>query len=167
MSYIQRLPFIRILMPFVAGIILESWFGILNGTILVIILLSVLSAIFFFSRRYRYHTEFVGGLLFSFFFLISGIWIAKEKNRVRSLAEADHYLATVLERPVEKQKSLKADAVVTLLHKGDSVIRSSEKLIIYFEKSAKAGDLAPGSSIIFDQVPVLIENSIPSSFHLL
>jgi competence protein ComEC len=157
-DYLQRFPFVRILLPFLAGILLEPVLPIKGSIPFLIILLLILPVICFIVRESEYYRNILGGLLFTLFFLIAGIYLSAEKNKPVVHIKADYYCATLIEKPVEKARSYKAEVLVTALIQGDSVITTREKLIIYFEKTGKAEALNPGSCIYFHQNPEEIEN---------
>ncbi len=68
------------------------------------------------------------------------------------------HCATLLEKPVLKSKSYRAEGIVTGVFYADSLTWASEKIVIYFAGNEKVEALRPGTMILFDRVPEVIEN---------
>jgi competence protein ComEC len=150
-DYLQRAPFIRILLPFLSGIITESLVFFSLDRLLFIFLIVLFTALIVIIRRAGYYRDIITGNLFTLFFFVAGIFFTSEENKPKTYPDGSSYRATILEQPVEKPKSFKAEAIVTSLLSGDTVLTAREKIIVYFGKSDKIDSLKPGSSIVFSQ----------------
>jgi competence protein ComEC len=157
-DYLQRTPFIRILLPFLSGVITESFVWLRLDRLLFIFILVLFLSLMVIVRRSGYYRDTLAGILFTLFFFLSGIFVTSEKNKPKKFTDGSFYQATILEQPVEKPKSFKAEAIVTALLSGDTILTAHEKIIVYFAKSDKMDSLKAGSCIVFNQTPREIEN---------
>jgi competence protein ComEC len=155
---LQRTPFIRILLPFLAGIIMEFYVRFPFNRLLIFYLLALFTSLVVILRRAGYLRDILTGILFTIFFFSAGIFVMSENSKAQSYPEGTYYQATILEKPEEKTKSYKAEAFVTSLLSKDTILSANEKIIVYFAKSDKIDSLKPGSSIVFNQTPREIEN---------
>jgi competence protein ComEC len=157
-DYLQRMPFVRILLPFLAGILLEThihWHEEIPVFIGIFFLFAVLILV---VRGAGFRRDILTGVLFTLFFFFSGIFVTQVKNKPAIVPKGEYYEATLLEKPVEKPKSYRAEVLVTSFFSGDSVFSSRERLIVYFSKNDTVAKLEPGGCIVFGQSPVEIKN---------
>ena len=68
------------------------------------------------------------------------------------------FQATVLEAPQEKPASYKSVLHIFNGLKNDTVFKTDEKILVYFEKSEVAKSLQPGDNIIFNVSPERLKN---------
>ena len=68
-------------------------------------------------------------------------------------------MATILEAPQEKQNSYKSVLKLSAFHKNDSIIKTNEKVIVYFGKQDEIKELKPGDNILFNQSPQFVNNN--------
>lgn len=175
----KRAPLIRLLLPLVAGILLQ-WYVPLPRFILLLAgagsFIAVL-AFFFLPFFQRYKLSFVSGLAISFLFIAVGAWLTWQQDiRHNSRWFGHSYtpgtgLVVTLEEPlVEKAKSLKAKASVSYLVKEEGFVPAKGTIIIYFRKeppdsssrSDTAGplrNLGYGSQLILKKPLQEIKNS--------
>jgi len=146
---LRSAPFIRFLVPFVAGIVLgdsfppeQKWFYLSAAMFLSIILL--------FCTTLSYKRESLFGIILfpTLFFL--GIFINTDlKYRPQPLPEGE-YFGVIHEFPLEKEKSFRA------------VIRLTEPKIFvlaYFEKSEAISHAEPGTVVWFHGQPELLQKT--------
>lgn len=167
-------PLVRLLLPFIAGIGVQwysrvapgIWIWISSGSLLVIVSFFLLPL----SRRYQ--SSVINGLGVSLLFLASGALLTWQKDMRRDKQWFGHLyadstaLVVTLEEPVvEKTKSLKADASVSYLLHGDSLLAAQGKIILYFQKDPADSSgllqsrLQYGSQLIFKKPVQEIQNS--------
>lgn len=73
--------------------------------------------------------------------------------------------AVLIEAPVEKENSFKAEANVISIHTADSVYQARGRIIIYFKKDSSVKLLQAGSSIAFNKpLQEIRNNNNPGSF---
>lgn len=83
----------------------------------------------------------------------------------RNYSGKDVLVVTLLEDPVEKTKSVKANASVDYLLHGDSVTKTTGTIILYFKKNSSVIDLSYGNRLAIDKPLQEIKNSgNPSGF---
>ena len=166
-NFWKKTPFLKLLLAAIAGIIVQ-WHFQVSITIWWLVLLAgtVLTAIFFlipFFKRFRF--AFINGIITSIlFFSIGGIltWQKDIRNDKQWLGNyytgTETLIVTVDEPPVEKTKSVKANATVSYLLKNEQPISVNGKIILYFKKDSSL-QLSYGSQIIFKKPLQEIKNS--------
>jgi competence protein ComEC len=142
-------PFVRLLLPFIAGIVLGDYFS--PGLKWVFLVLSI---IFLSLLPFFISVSFKRELLFGIFLvpalLFLGLFIALDlRYRPEPLSKKE-YFAVFEEYPLEKEKSYRA------------VIRLAEseiKVLAYFEKGGFVAKAEPGSVVWFRGEPELLQKT--------
>ncbi len=152
----KKNPFIRLVLPLMAGIIVQ-WHAQITERILWLILLisAIALAVFFFVPLFkRYSLSFLMGLAGSILFFCFGsllVWykdIRHNDNWLGNFYQAkDALIVTLDEPPVEKTKSIKANATVSYLINDIGLIPAKGKIILYFKKDSSL-QLVYGNQII-------------------
>ena len=134
----KKAPFLRLLFPFMAGIILQ-WNLQTDIKILWVILgISLVVVLSFFLLPFfeKYKLSVVGGLaIIALFISVGGLlaWYKNIKHDEKWFGENytanDALILTLLENPVEKTKSYKANASVDYMVLKDSVIKTKGKIM--------------------------------------
>ncbi len=161
-------PLLRLLLPFVAGILLQ-WY-------LQPALINVVVALASFSLAYtvfgwlpvaeKFRLGFVQGILLQLI-LVAGGMLITWNNDVRQqpgwyghfYKEGDYLVATIQEPLVDKPKSLKADASVELLIHENKPQQVNGRLLLYFSKDSSAPALHYGDQVLINKKLVAIKNS--------
>ena len=166
-NFWKKTPFLKLLLALMAGIILQWRFQI-NVNIWWVVLTSALVALtgFFFVPFFkRYRFAFINGIITSILFFSIGAILAWQKdirNNKQWLGnfyqEKNTLIVTLDEPPVEKTKSIKANATVSYLLQKDQSIPVKGKIILYFKKDSSL-QLTYGSQIIFKKPLQEIKNS--------
>ncbi|MCO5240075.1 MAG: ComEC family competence protein [Chitinophagaceae bacterium] len=155
----KKAPFIRLLIPLIAGIILE-WYDLLSRysiyflsgiCILLLLLALVLRGYVFYLHKWLF------GIVLIMLIMLLGITITHFKNITRQQDWFGHFyksgtaVVAVLSEPLsEKAKSYKARADVYGLIKGDSLFQTKGSIIMYIEKdSSLKARLGYGSTLVF------------------
>lgn len=166
-NFWKKNPFIKLLLATVAGIIIQ-WHLQIDLPVLIasgVFAVIILTAFFFipFFNRYKlsvWNGLFTGLLFFSFGALLA--WqnnIRNNKNWFgNSYKEKAGLVVTLNEPPVEKTKSIKANATVHAVLRNDSIIPVKGEIIIYFKKDSSL-QLKYGSQIVFKKALQEIKNS--------
>ncbi len=164
----KKAPFIRLLIAFIIGIIIQ-WNVQLQLNVLLIFLLSVISLIlisFFFTSYYLYKLSAVIGLLVLSGFILLGC-IVTWKSDIRNDANwygniyhiDDPVLVTLKEPLVEKANSYKALASVNYLFNNNTNEQVKGDVLLYFEKNISVSAIQYGSQIIFSKTLQPIKNT--------
>lgn len=164
----KKNPFIRLLFPLIAGIIVQ-WSAQINEKVLwliVVVCAVVVTAFFFIPLIKRYSLAFLTGLATCILFFCFGsllVWykdIRHNENWFGNHYNGQNTLIVALdEPPVEKIKSIKADATVSYLINGKEFLSAKGKIILYFKKDSSLPRLEYGSQIIFNKPLQEIKNS--------
>jgi len=133
-----------------------------------VFVISLLTVLGFFLIPFfeKYKLSAVGGLaIISLFISIGGLlaWHKNIKNNEKwfgkNYTADDALILTLLENPVEKTKSYKANASVDYLVSKDSTIETKGKIIIYLKRDSSIAALEYGSQIIISKSLQEIKNS--------
>lgn len=149
---LRQLPFVRILIPYVAGIYLQlqtqSNYGVYIYVLGIVFLIWVLYSSFA-KQTYRY--RFVYGIFLNLSLIILGVLSAN----VASPKKFNHYdktsisTAIVTEPIEEKDNSFKTILKLVELKIGDSVYTDNHKIIAYLAKDSMSRKLIYGDKIVF------------------
>ena len=142
-------PFIRLLVPFIAGIVLGDLCPPEQKWVFFVIALSFsLLLPFFITLSFRQESLF--GIFLFPALLFLGLFIATDLKYLPQPLPEGEYFAVIDEFPVEKEKSFKA------------VIRLTEpkiKILAYFEKSESISKMEPGTVLWFRGQPELLQKT--------
>ncbi|MEP7376025.1 MAG: ComEC/Rec2 family competence protein [Chitinophagaceae bacterium] len=170
----RKYPFLRILVAFITGIILQWYLQVrvdFWSTILIISLLAFL-ALFFLPMFSRFRLGWIQGLCVNAIF-ISVAAIVTWQQDIRNdtnwaghlLADSSTIILTIQEPLIEKGNSYKAIASVNYLQQRSSFVPATGNVILYFKKDSAAAGLKYGSQIIIKEHLQPIKNSgNPGSF---
>ena len=164
----KKAPFIRFLLPLIAGIILQWHLQIQPGVLWITLCMSAITTVTFFFIPFfeRYKLSALSGMAVTVLFIALGgllswykniqhdqDWFGKNYNNESSL------VVTLLEDPVEKTKSYKANASVDLLIKNDSCIKTKGTIILYFKKDSNLSSIGYGTRMAISKPLQEIKNS--------
>jgi len=165
----KKAPFLRLLLPVIAGILIQWYFQFYLQYILLTASCFILALIFFYilpiSARYKLQT--LQGFLINLILIVFGLFITHQKDIRntqnwfgKTYQEGDYIIASINEPIIEKNKSYKAEALVKNILQNDSLKNTSGKIIIYFEKdSINPIQLKYGDEILITKKPQQIKNS--------
>ncbi len=142
-------PFIRLLVPFITGIVLgdslppeQKWFYLATSFFFLLLLI--------FSINTSFKRQSVFGILSFPALLFLGLFIATDLKYNPQPLPKGEYFAVIHEFPLEKEKSYRA------------VIRlTNPKILVlaYFEKSAQISNAEPGDVIWFRGQPEILQKT--------
>ena len=164
----KKAPFIRFLIPLMAGIILQWHLQIPPGILWILLMVSAITAIAFFFIPYfeRYKLSLLNGLSVSALFIAVGGLLSWYENIPhddnwfgRKYNSESPLVVTLLEHPVEKTKSYKANASVDYILNNESGIKTEGKIILYFKKDSSFSNLPYGSQLVITKPLQEIKNS--------
>ncbi len=170
----KKIPFLRLLLPLIAGIIFQWHFQIdLSVWKIFILFFGIIFCNFFLLPLFhKFKNSWITGVCISFIFFSIGAILTRQNDiRFNKNWFNNHYkqnetlLVTLTENPVEKPKSLKANANVNLIKNGKTLKEIEGKIIVYFEKDSLTQNLTYGSVIAFQKPLQEITNAgNPGSF---
>ena len=161
-------PFIRLLLPFAAGIILQWYIQIqLSVIIMAAIGFGAANLLYYFlPLAVRFKLQLLQGILINLLLLTFGLLITWQKdirhnnNWYGNYYKDSNYIVVKIEEPViEKTKSYKADAYVEAVINDDTSFSCKGKLLLYFSKDSAAQQLHYGDRILINKNLQQIKNS--------
>lgn len=164
----KEAPFLRMLLPLIAGILLQ-WYYQLNLVVIVTALacFSVASALFvLFPLAFRFRVTMLQGYILQLLFVAAGSLITWQKDiRHSKNWYGNHYefgsflVVRLNEPPIKKNKTFKADGYVEAVIKNGKAIPGKGKLLLYFSKDSFDNKLQYGDRIIVRKHLQAIRNS--------
>ena len=163
----KKAPFIRYLAPLIAGIILQWYFQIHPLALWILLLVSAVITIGFFFIPFfdRYKLSAPTGLAVAGMFIAIGGLLSWYKNIQhdedwfgKKYKDENSLVITLLEDPVEKTKSYKANASVDLVLQNDACLKTKGTIILYFKKDSSLSNLAYGSQLVISKPLQEIKN---------
>ncbi len=156
MKFLSRVPFFRLLLPLVAGIVLYDWWHMPDGIVLG---LYGLSAVFLLSSalirpvdvRYKFRWLFGCGVGVFLFALSQSLCVRQEeRNSFDHVGERGIFEVEVVHVPVEKSRSFLVEVKTKRFVDSLSVSPSQGRGYIYFEKDTLVSRLLPGDRLLVD-----------------
>src|SRR5690349_21680410 len=164
----KKAPFIRALIPLIAGIILQwnfQWpLTILSGVFISSLILPGVSFLLTSYRRYKL-AVLTGGAIAGIFLSLGSLLVWYKDVRHHAVAyvnlykNGDRVIAILQEPPVEKANSYKALARIAAVGISKEFKETTGNAIIYFQKNAYVSSLDYGSEIIFSTPLQEIKNA--------
>jgi len=164
----KRAPFIRVLIPFIAGIILQFYLAVPSHTIALFASAAVacLFIFSFLSQSIKFRFKVVQGMLLSLLLFLLGAFVTLHKDIRRHDDWYGHFangktfiVATIAEPLQEKANSFKASATADVVIENGKVHHTIGKISIYFSKDSVSGNLRYGNRIIVNKLLKPILNS--------
>lgn len=170
----KQMPFVRLIVPFIAGILLE-WNFNFNQTACVVFSVSAVIVLFIFYRlslTLKYTFRWIAGIAINLLFVAGGAFITYNKdiknyqNWVGNYsADSIAILATLQEPLVEKARSYKAEASLEAIYINGEWKNTIGKTLIYLSKDSSVPTVKYGSQVLFYKPLQSIKNSgNPGSF---
>ena len=170
----KEAPFVRLILPFCAGIVIEKYLQFTLHTWLPAILVCCLPFFLFplLPLYIRFAGRWVYGFMLNGVLLIAGGVLAfyhdsnlSASGLARQYKSGDIALIKITEAVSETPATFKSIATVSHLLKGDTLIGVHGKLIAYFRKDATAAGLQYGSEmILFSALQPVMNSGNPGSF---
>jgi competence protein ComEC len=170
----KEAPFIRLFIPFSAGILIQWYFNLpvvtgAYGAITSLILISLLSLR---TITDRFRTYWVYGILINCLLFFGGLLLTffkdEANNRAwiaRSYTNGAALIATIDEPLIQKPNSFKAVSSVQMTETKDTLLNLRGKIIIYFQRDSLKPQLVYGSKILFEKtLQPITNNGNPGSF---
>ncbi len=163
----KEAPFLRIIIPFVAGILIQFYFELpvwMYG-ILVPVCAAYIVVFANLQVSFRFRHYWLAGVMVNVLLLCGGGIITYLKNTrhqnciIHNLKSGTSDILVTLEEPlVEKSKSFKAIALLYYLNE-NGTFPSKEKIIVYFQKDSLPANISYNSSIAFNKPLQEINNT--------
>ncbi len=163
---LHKYPFVRYVLPLIAGILIQIQFEIAIQQLFFIIIFLVLSILFLsISKKYAksYKTRWIYGVLTNLILIVLGIYLTNYKTveppNNAIFENQSSYTAVVIETPQEKTKSYKTTIEIETKLDSSATQVINYKSIVYFKKDSLSAHLKYGDKIVFNSQIVTILNS--------
>ncbi len=151
-KFLHQTPFFRFVIPFIAGILFQIKFPILNGVIIYIIasLLFVIILFTILKLTRNYSLNKFWGILIYLMLLFSGIQLTYLKQQSEfDFTKREHtFIATIVEQPKETEKSVKTILRLKSLKDSTYWNKNNAQVICYFQKDTNTLQLNFGDQIL-------------------
>ncbi|MBK7884921.1 MAG: ComEC family competence protein [Chitinophagaceae bacterium] len=164
----KKAPFLRLLLPLIAGIILQWYVQFALHYILLSVICFLIAFILFrfLPIAIRFKVKGIQGFLLQLLIIVFGLFITwqndirNEKNWLGNYYTDSNYIILKLNEPlVEKSKSFKAEASIASIIDGDKNISCTGKVLLYFSKDSLVNTLRYGDKILLSKPLQRIKNS--------
>lgn len=161
---VERSPLIRVLLPFIAGIILYLFFPLNPGIVLTslftssVIFIVIISSVKGLRSHYlisRYMSVFMVWVIFFAGYYYTSVYSVKEDKKDK---ESGFLIAEVISQPQQKEKAIKVEAEIVAIKSNSEWEHSEGKVLLYIEKDDAAQTIDIGDRIVFEPVLKDIEN---------
>ncbi len=173
-NFWRSFPFLRILLPLIAGIILHFHLQLSNTLIWSALLLGLILFLLmrFVTTAKRFSFGWLNGLGLNLVFFSCGCLLVNHKDISRSkdwvgrsYVERDAVIVTIQEPLVSKPKSYKALATIKQVVKQEKAGNVNGDLLVYFQKDSTKPDLKYGSQILITKpLQPIINSGNPGGF---
>ena len=167
MNVWNQAPFVRLILPFIAGILIAVYFPypFEYGILVIIALVSVIALIILIPRlNISYKKSWWFGLLVNSTLLLFSYQLTVSKTEILSplhfskFTDSTFYAHVRLNEPyLEKEKSLKVVVEVLSVKQGDKWKNTCGKAMVYFKKNTHSLQLSYGDELImkadFKEIP--------------
>ncbi|MFT3902112.1 MAG: ComEC/Rec2 family competence protein [Niabella sp.] len=166
--FFAKNPFFKLLPPLMAGILLQWYwqYPVKVGLTVIAAGLFVLACWQITSLRQRFFYKWIAAIGWQ------GVWVgtgmllvfAADIRHDRDwfapkIRSGDKLALIIQEYPIEKERSYKAEALVGYILRENNQIKTSGKIIIYFQKDSVAKSLRPGTMLLTTQMPQEINHA--------
>lgn len=154
MNPFPSIPFVRLCIGFIAGIILYDLFPGFSS-ITWIVLGSLLFALIFapYSFTAQWHNNWITGFIIHVCLISLGYLNANYQSTTKTTRDIQHmkiHVAELTENSVEKTNSFKAEARLLYSKFEDDAEHGNTGIILYFEKNERIKTLKHGQKILFN-----------------
>jgi len=161
---IKEVPFFRLLVPFIGGIVCQYWLQLLpyswvNFIILLLLLTLVFTSYFLASK---WHLRWYFGLSLTLFLFFVGVIITIKQPITDKLISnsSNKVVFDLLDTPQQRSKSIRAEVEVKYIQSNNVWLPVKEKMLVYFDISdSLALNLDYGSSIAANIIPQPVQQS--------
>lgn len=144
MSIFASFPFVRLLFPFVMGIIIAIYANFNSHCwiyLSVLLVLLICAETFLFKLSSHYTLRYCSGILFALSLILLGIALTVLNNQLIapnhfSKVNAETYSGVIVESPIEKSKCYKVILKVDRIKSGVTWVPTTGKLLCYLEKKS-------------------------------
>ena len=164
----KKAPFVRLLLPFMLGILLQWYFQIpISVGILGLLCFSAAYCLFnLFPLAVKFKLQVLQAIILNAVLVAFGLLITWQNNVQNSnnwfgnrYQAADYLIVRIDEPLTQKEKSYKAGGFVEAVVHNDSVINVKGKVLLYFAKDSLTPPLQYGDKILINKSLQQIKNT--------
>ncbi|MGD0711216.1 MAG: ComEC/Rec2 family competence protein [Bacteroidales bacterium] len=153
----NQLPLLRILVPFIAGILTALCFnfGVSIEIILSLFILILILSLYYTKLVPEYRQRWVFGAMLTVLVFFCGIIITNNKFASNQLSvsmhsgnKADTVMATIIDPVNEKQNTFSTTICINAFKQNEKWNRAGENAIVYFQKDSLANNIRYGDKLI-------------------
>ncbi|MDR1667461.1 MAG: ComEC family competence protein [Bacteroidales bacterium] len=159
--FFHQAPFVRFLLPLVAGIMLASYVSVPFGVLvwLFVALFPVLCMIQWRMSRWGRRREWLFGLFFDLILMTAGmVTVALHEHAPNRLTEQGLFAVVVKEPPEERKNSVRAIVQLTATLTDSTQVNKSEDLMLYLRKDSLSLRLQQGDLLLVETVLQPVRN---------
>jgi competence protein ComEC len=152
----RKIPFVRLIIPLILGLITGFYFKIslcLIVTIACLLVIYFITILFINNLSGRYEFRLAFGICVNIFIIVSGILLIKSKsdyqeNISAAINSSEYYLCKLINQPEQKSGTIKVLLRIIGYKDSDSWYKCKTNIIAYFQKDNNAKTLSSGKIII-------------------
>ncbi len=151
-KFLHQTPFFRLVIPFLAGILFQINYPLINVSIIYILsslfIVALLFGVIKLTRNYSINK--IWGVLVSLTLFFSGMQLVSIKQQNIYYFDNTEYtfIATLTEQPEEKEKSVKTVLIIDYVIDSINYKTNNTKVICYFQKDSSTLNLNLGDQIL-------------------
>ncbi|PID88468.1 MAG: hypothetical protein CSB06_00035 [Bacteroidia bacterium] len=153
LTFLRQNPFVRLLFPFIAGIVVQEYFCLPFTMSVYLPLISFILLLFvYFLLSNTYSSYLRLGILIHSALFLSGAFLM-QANTVLPLSfygERISAKAVIIDTPEEKKKSMKCLLQIKDIQTATGIKRGKGKILAYLEKTPQTKELARAKIILFE-----------------
>ena len=161
--FFYQTPFFRLLLPFIAGIVVAFCFVIPAGySILVCVLCmtTTVGMIWKWKWLFQHRLAWVYGIVLNLFFFSVGVSAVSLCSFVPlDYSEQGTWLGVVIDPPLERANSMKTTVQIRAKLSGDSTIVNNERVITYFRKDSLSRLIRQGDLLVMNATLNVVNNA--------
>ena len=151
MNYWHNYPFVRILIPFIIGIIVAISFEVFVPIWVFVIILLCCFALTYFAKIRTYKLRNLYGVFMFLLFVMLGItisWTKLQKPKIPLKQNIQAVIASIIEPPDETEKTIKLAVKTEIFVAFDTCTKQLVKALLYLQKDSLSKKLLYGDKII-------------------
>lgn len=165
---IKKYPFVRLLIPFIIGIITALHFDS-NLFLLSTIFTSGVLVFFILHGKSSFNRDLLIGILVNIILFVTGFILTDSKLEIsqnESLKDySGHIIGTVIDDPVFSENSVRVNVEINAIKNNDQWYSTSGRTMLYISPDEKSKKLRSGSGIIFSpQLSEISSRGNPEEF---
>ena len=161
--FFHQTPFFRLLLPFIAGIVVGFCFFIPSEYVILACLLcmtGIIAMLWKWKWLFQHRLMWLYGIFLNLFFFSVGVCTVSLCTFVPlDYSEQGSWLGVVVDPPLERANSLKATVHVRANLTGDSAIAKNERVIMYFRKDSLSRLIRQGDLLVMNATLNVVNNS--------